>query len=679
MSAAPRVDRIRHVGAAGHNNGHTYYPVVIIGAGESGIAMGCRLRQVLKFDQFRIFDRRPEIAGTWTTNTYPGIACDVLAVLYSYSWAQNPKWSDLLPPGPEIARYLYDVCEKFQILDKIQLETSVRNTRWIEADEEWEVTLDHLAPGVGDMSTSERSSYEKSHGASAAVLRTETIRAKIVISACGGLVEPKPFKDLPGIDSFQGDIMHTARWDPNVSLKDKSVVLVGTGCSAAQVLPQLVKPHIGAKKVTQLMRSPPWMVPFITPEGRKIWKKWVPRLNTYIPGFQPFFRKLLFAGVEAEWFSLFAPTETARKNRQAKSKELLAYMRATAPEKYHDILTPNYEVFCKRRVVDDGWYACLHDPKIELTTQPIGCVNATSLTLGPGRSYPPVSDTSSQHPTEEREIDADVIIMANGYDTNAWLHPLTVYGRDGASLEDVWKARGGAQAYMGLAMDGFPNFFMVFGPNTVTGHTSVILASENAVNYILKLVRGIVQGDVRTYEIKESAERSWTAWVQDQLKNSLFNTGGCRNWYVDQKTGWNSSAYPRSQVDASLRHMVVKWWDWEAVRTRKGMVKVGVGRLLKVFGLLVAVMGVVYRVRYGQAGAGCEGQEADGGVVGRGETAAWECERASWRLMGWSGWVDAGLCTSYVAVSSCGAESEVLWCIQRKEVCARARARAWRR
>merc|ERR1711939_1299861 len=126
--------------------------------------MGCRLRQVLGFDQFRIFDRRPELAGTWTSNVYPGIACDVLALLYSFSWAQNPKWSDLLPPGPEIARYLYDVCEKFQILDKIQLDTSVRNCRWLADSEEWEVTLDHLAPGVGEMGSIERAAYEKTHG-----------------------------------------------------------------------------------------------------------------------------------------------------------------------------------------------------------------------------------------------------------------------------------------------------------------------------------------------------------------------------------------------------------------------------------------------------------------------------------------------------------------------------------
>lgn len=467
------------------------------------------------------------------------------------------------------------------------------------ADEEWEVILDHLAPGVGDMGSIERGEYEKTHGETAAVLRTEIVRAKAVVSCAGGLVEPRQWNNLPGIDSFQGEVMHTARWDSSVDLRDKNVVLVGTGCSAAQVMPQLVKPHIGAKSVTQLMRSPPWMVPFATDEMRESWKKWVPRLNTYIPGFQPAFRKLLFTLIESEWFMLFSPTEKAREARKKKALELVRYMKKTAPEKYHDILTPNYEVFCKRRVVDDGWYKALNNDRVELTTQPLTRVNDKSITLGPGRHYPPVSNTESHHPTEQREIDADVIIMANGYETNTWLHPLEVIGKEGVSMEKVWKKRGGAQAYMGIAMDGFPNFFMIFGPNTATGHTSVILASENAVNYTLKFVKGLIQGDVKTWEVTESAERAWTDRTQRELKNSLFNSGGCRNWYVTEN-GWNSSTYPRSQIDASIRHMFPVWSHWDAQYTTKGLVKLQLGRILKLVAALGVLVALAYRLKKGK-------------------------------------------------------------------------------
>lgn len=494
---------------------------------------------------------------------------------------------------------MYDVCEKYEILDKIQLSTSVQSCRWIVADQEWEVTLDHLAPGVGDMSSIERAEYEKVHGETAAVLRTEIVRAKAVVSCCGGLVEPKQWNHLPGIDSFQGEIMHTARWDSSVDLHDKNVVIVGTGCSGAQVMPQLVKPQFGAKRVTQLMRSPPWMVPGPTPDEKKVFKKWVPRLSTYIPGFQAAVRRLLFCAVEAEWYALFAPTEKARAARRKKADQLLRYMKKMAPEKYHDILTPDYEVFCKRRVVDDQWYTSLNDDRIELTTQPLTRVNEKTVTIGPGRTYPPASDTSSKHPTEQREIDADVIVMANGYVTNTWLHPLEVIGKDGVSMEKVWDQRGGAQAYLGLAMDGFPNFFIVFGPNTATGHTSVILATENAVDYTLKFVKSILRGDVESWEVTERAERAYTEQTQRELKNSLFNSGGCANWYVNE-SGWNSSTYPRSQIDATIRHMFPVWSHWQAKYTTKGLMKLHLGRILKLVGALSAVMAVVYRLRFGQ-------------------------------------------------------------------------------
>lgn len=537
---APRPERIRRVGET-ESDMYTCYPVLIIGAGESGIAMGCRLQADLGCDQFRIFERKSAIGGTWQANKYPGIACDVPAIMYSFSWAQNPHWTAAFPSGQQISRYLYDVSEKFQILDKIQLNTSVKSMVWKEEDSEWEVVLDHLAPGVGDMSSAARKSYETSHGAHSAVLVSETIRAKVVVSAVGGLVEPKAVLDVPGIDTFQGDVVHTANWDPNLSVRDKHVIVVGTGCSGAQVVPQLVKPTHGAASVTQLLRSPSWAVPTLPPGLQNFLTKIMPRLGAFIPGFQDAFRKLAFTGSEIEFISLFSPTDGARKRRAQKGGELLNYMREKVPKQYHDILTPHDEVFCKRRVVDDGWLESFNLPNVEITSQPLTKVNHKSVTLGPGRHHPPMSDTTSTAPTEERTIPADVIVMANGYETNQWLHPLDVTGRDGRSLYDVWEQRGGAQAYMGLAMDGFPNFFMIFGPNTATGHSSVILASENMVNYSIKFIKHILNGEVREWEVTEKAEREWTAEIQRVLKKTVFAT--CRNWYM-QENGWNSTAYP---------------------------------------------------------------------------------------------------------------------------------------
>lgn len=215
-------------------------------------------------------------------------------------------------------------------------------------------------------------------------------------------------------------------------------------------------------------------------------------------------------------------------------------MRALTPKEYHEILTPNYSLGCKRRVIDGTWYRSLNASNVQLTTQPLTRVHAKSVILGPGSHYPPNhKDTSDV----VREIPADVIILGNGFETNRWLHPLRVIGKGNKDMEDLWAERGGAQAYLGIAVDQFPNFFMLFGPNTATGHTSVIFATENAVNYSLKFIEPILKGKVSSYEVKEEAERAWTKQVQNQLQKTVFRRGVCSSWYITEG-GWNSSTYP---------------------------------------------------------------------------------------------------------------------------------------
>ncbi|KIV89076.1 hypothetical protein PV10_08686 [Exophiala mesophila] len=596
---APPVDQIRHV-TNPDGTSYTYYPLAVIGAGESGIAMGCRLRQVLGFDQFRIFERKSGLGGTWYANTYPGIACDVPAILYSYSFAQNPYWTTSYPSGAEIVEYLYQVCAKFGVLDKIQCDTSVKSCRWLEDQQEWELVLEHLAPGVGDLATYERNALEAQ--GSKTILRTEIIRAKVVASAVGGLVEPKPPLDVPGLDTFKGDVVHTARWNKDVSFRDKNVVVVGTGCSAGQVVPALLKPEYGVKHITQLMRSPPWVAPAFGSHEVQFFKTTVPKLSRLIPGFQNALRKLMFTVMELEFIALFRSTEASRANRAEKAKQLLRYLHKKVPEEYHEILTPDYEVFCKRRVMDDGWFASLGSPKVDLTTLPLTSVQSNSVTLGPGRHYPPLSKTSSHAPVEEKSIPADVIVLAHGYATNEWLHPLEVIGRNNKSLSEVWDQRGGPQAYMGTAMDGFPNFFLIFGPNTATGHSSVILASENMVNYSLKFIAPILKGDIKTYEVTEAAERKWTSDLQSQLRKSIFVSGGCHNWYTNDK-GWNSATYPRAQIDFTLRCWFPVWSHWKAQYTSKGLAKWRLSLLLKLFAIAGLGYGGLFIARNGKNAA----------------------------------------------------------------------------
>lgn len=322
-----------------------------------------------------------------------------------------------------------------------------------------------------------------------------------------------------------------------MNLEGKDVVVVGTGCSAAQVVPELVKPPYNVKSVTQLMRTPPWVAPHFSEKEIEIWDRYVPSLTQKVPGLLRLLRFYVFCFAEHSWFQLFANSSYTHKSRPAMERLYLNYMRKLTPSQYHDMLTPNYQIGCKRRIIGGlQWFKCLNNPNIELTTRPLKSVQPKGVTLGP-------SPNSSADPAEEVHLPADAIILANGYETNVWLHPLRVLGKGGKSIHDVWEERGGPQAYLGIAMDKFPNFFMIFGPNTATGHSSVIMASENAVEYSLKFIKPILDGDVSTWEVKEEAERKWTNEIQAALKRTAFHQGGCTSWYKNDKD-WNSTVYP---------------------------------------------------------------------------------------------------------------------------------------
>jgi len=422
----------------------------------------------------------------------------------------------------------------------------VSELRWLENEEVWQATLLHMAPGTGDLSTKERQKMMAEKGRESVYLKEEIVRAKIVCSAAGGLVEPNAWPEsIPGSDQFEGDILHSARWDSSVDLQDKDVIVMGTGCSAAQFVPRLPKEPYNAKSVTQIMRSPPWVVPRPGPGlgtmSDETWHKWTPRVFPW--GLGRAYRTLLFALSELDFFLIFTGRDIAAKTRKNQEQKLVKHMKKVTPEKYHEILTPDYGVGCKRRIFDAFWLDSLNDPKIDLTTQPLTSVQPKSVTLGPGRTYPDPKDETSKAPTSELHLPADVIILAHGFELTTWLSPLKIIGKSSAIMQEVWDARGGPQAYMGTAMDGFPNLFIIFGPNTATGHSSVILASENMVEYSLKFIRKILGGDVRTFDVKREKEVAWTERMQRALKGTVWHAGGCHSWYKTAN-GWNATAYP---------------------------------------------------------------------------------------------------------------------------------------
>ncbi|KAL8736242.1 MAG: hypothetical protein Q9166_000397 [cf. Caloplaca sp. 2 TL-2023] len=594
---SPR-DTIRVVNGL-NKDAYTYYPILIVGAGESGIALAARLKEE-GFDQYRLFERQAGIGGTWWINRYPGVACDIPAPFYSFSFSPNLRWTSLHPGGAEIYKYLSHITEKYRFVDKIQVNTDVSELRWLEDERLWEVTLTHMVPGTGDLSRKVINQRIAEHGKESVYLRQEVVRARIVCSCAGGLVEPNAWpSSIPGRDTFEGPVFHSARWDDTVDLNDKNVIVVGTGCSAAQFVPRLTKEPYNAKSVTQVMRSPPWVVPKPKPPGGKEnFEKYSPTIFSTVPGFAKLFRFLCFATVERDWFTIFDDNSWNHKSRKKLESRLVEHMKSVVPEKYHEILTPDYSIGCKRRISDLEWFPSLNDPKIELTTKPITKVSPNHITIGPGRTYPDPNDTNSKAPTHEETIPADVIILGNGFEVTTWLHPLKIRGKNGEYMQDVWNARGGPQAYLGLAMDGFPNLFIVFGPNTATGHSSVILASENMVEYNIKLIKKILRGDVSTIEVKKESEIAWTKLVQERLKRTVFN-GGCHNWY--QVDGWNSTGYPYSQIDFTFRCMFPKWSDWDFQYTRKGLLKKRARQALGIL-LFIAVIGGAYALRQQNSG-----------------------------------------------------------------------------
>ncbi|KAG9206014.1 hypothetical protein G6514_006292 [Epicoccum nigrum] len=340
------------------------------------------------------------------------------------------------------------------------------------------------------------------------------------------------------------------------------------------------------------MRSPPWVAPAVTtPGGDKWWEENSPKTMKAIPGLKELLRFFIFLGAEDQFLKLFPNTPYANKHRKIYEDKLLAWMKETVPEKYYEMMTPDYGVGCKRRIFDKRWLKGLNDPKIELTTMPLTRLTESGVILGPGATYPK-NATEEDYP--EREVPADVIVLANGFDTTRWLHPLRIEGMGGKGLVQLMEERGGAQAYLGTAMDGFKNFFLIFGPNTATGHSSVVMASENMVNHSLNFIRVVLNGEASTVEVNKEAEIAYTTEIQTALKDTVWQSG-CSSWYYT-KDGWNSTVYPYTQIDFWRRCTFPNYNDWNIAYTSKGIAKIRRRRALRLLSVTLAIIGV-YRWR----------------------------------------------------------------------------------
>lgn len=432
-------------------------------------------------DDFLIFERAGEVGGVWRDNEYPGCACDVESHLYSFSFEPNPSWTRSYSPQPEILEYLKGCVEKYQLRGHLRLNHEVLSA-----------------------------TYE--HGRWAIETPQGNYTADVLISGAGALADPL-IPALPGLENFRGKTFHSARWDKSHSLRGKKVAVIGTGASAIQFIPA-IQPEVG--KLSIFQRTPPWIMPRndrpVSERVKNLLTRW-PSIYLMLRVFLRMFRDILALPFLRPGLMRF-PAKMARKHLHAQVKDpgLLAK------------LTPNYTIGCKRILISDNFYPALAQPNVEVSTAKIREVRASSI----------VTEDGVEH-------EVDTIIFGTGFRVTDPPIASRVRGRNGQTLADVW--RGSPKAHLGTTIAGFPNLFLLLGPNTGLGHSSVVLMIEAQLELVLGALRYLREAKVAAIEPKPEVQAAFLEEIDARLATTVWNTGGCSSWYVDA-TGRNSTLWP---------------------------------------------------------------------------------------------------------------------------------------
>ncbi|HEX9095782.1 MAG TPA: NAD(P)/FAD-dependent oxidoreductase [Candidatus Dormibacteraeota bacterium] len=460
----------------------THQRVAIVGSGFSGLGMAIRLKQA-GIQDFVIFERAADLGGTWRDNTYPGCQCDVESNLYSYSFAPSPNWSRTYAPQAEIWEYLRACAERFDLGRHIRYEHEVQAACWDDAAARWRI--------------------ETSKGA---------FSADVLVAAVGPLSEPS-VPSIPGLDEFPGSHFHTAAWDHSVDLTGKRVAVVGTGASAIQVVPR-IQPKVGQLHLFQ--RTPPWVLPHRDRPVRGVARA----LYRSVPGWQRLVRSVVYWSRELFVIPFMKPSRSSMPERLARRH----LEKQVADPALRARLTPRYAIGCKRILISNDYYPAIQQPNVELVTDDIREVRGRSIVTADG---------------SEREI--DVIILATGFRVTEMPFAKRVTGREERCLADQWS--GGATAYRGTAIPGFPNLFLLLGPNTGLGHTSVLVMVEAQLRYVMGCLDHLERSGLAAIEVRQEAHEAFNAEVQSRLRDTVWNAGGCRSWYLD-KNGRNTTIWP---------------------------------------------------------------------------------------------------------------------------------------
>ncbi|WP_242190426.1 flavin-containing monooxygenase [Saccharopolyspora soli] len=466
--------------------------VLIIGAGFSGFAVAALLSRA-GIRSFLILESANDIGGTWRDNTYPGCACDIPAPLYSYSFDQKPDWTQLFARQPEILDYLRSVAHRRGLLEHTRLGQRVEQTRWVAKDTRW----------VSVTNSGER------------------YRSRFLVCAVGLLREPA-YPRLPGIESFGGPIFHSATWRHDVDLTGKRVAVVGTGASAIQFVPAIVD-QVAALTVFQ--RTPPWIVPKRDRpfDQRHRW------LAHWLPPYRWHVRRQLYR-VHEERATGFVTDPAAMATTAALAHRLLA-KQVPDPE-LRAKLTPDYTIGCKRLLISSDWYPTLNKPHVDLRTCAVEQLGPNTVVGADGGT-----------------VDADVLIFGTGFDIQDSIR-INIEGADGRTLAQSWS--GGSEAYLGTTVAGFPNMFLMAGPNTGLGHNSQLIMIEAQAHYIVDLLRRSRRRNARSIQVRPEVQRSFNQWLMGRMDGTVWQTGGCRSWYQDPRSGRNTVLWPDTTI--AFRH-----------------------------------------------------------------------------------------------------------------------------
>lgn len=483
--------------------------VAIIGAGMTGILLAIKLEEAGVRD-IVILEKTADLGGTWRENTYPGVACDIPAHMYTYSFEPNAEWSNRFARGEEIQAYFKKVAEKYAVTGKIHFNEAVVGCRYQQGT--WTV--------------------ETSQG--------HTFIVDFVLSATGILHHPAT-PDIPGLATFRGASFHTARWNHGVELRGKRIGVIGTGSTAAQVIPEMVK--VGAK-VAVFQRTPQWIVKVpdkaYTPQDKAELRanpSAVKRLHRwYTIAVEQTFSKAVIGKFLPHLLLNFL----CRRNLKRSVKD--ADLRAK--------LTPNYRVGCKRVIVNSTFYDAIQKPNAELVTAGIVAVTENGVQTKDGRFH-----------------ELDVLVLATGFHPFNFMRPMNLIGKSGTSIADVWSKK--VQAYRSLFIPGFPNFALMLGPNTPIGNFSVIAMSEVQARYVLQVIQAWRERRFDEIDVTPTAFADFNRYLKAGMANTVW-VGGCQSWYLD--ADGDPAMWPYTWKQWVREMAAPKWSDFQLQRLNPGAV-----------------------------------------------------------------------------------------------------------